>query len=222
MSKDLRTIRLLSGQNPEVIDRIQGIAVSKHFKANEAISWQTDACEYVYFILKGEVEIYRLSPSGREQILDRLGRGGCFNLVPALMENATNQANTRALTDCELLALGRGEFGRVLKEYPEFSFAVMRFLADRLARMTDLIETLSLYSVRQRVAKFLIDSADAREKENTVRWTQNDMAKRLGTVRDVLGRTLRKFADEGLIRFERERIILLDRQGLERAAMGEE
>ena len=48
------------------------------------------------------------------------------------------------------------------------------------------------------------------------------MAKRLGTVRDVLGRTLRKFADEGLVRFERERIILLDRQGLEKAAVGEE
>ena len=88
--------------------------------------------------------------------------------------------------------------------------------------MTDLIETLSLYSVRQRVAKFLIDEADAIEKENAVRWTQTDMAKRLGTVRDVLGRTLRKFADEGLVRFERERIILLDRQGLEKAATGEE
>ena len=176
----------------------------------------------MYFILKGEVEIYRLSPAGREQILDRLGQGGCFNLVPAFMENASNQANARALSNCDLLALGTSEFSRILKEYPEFAFTVMRFLAERLARMTDLIETLSLYSVRQRVAKFLIDEADAIEKENAVRWTQTDMAKRLGTVRDVLGRTLRKFADEGLVRFEREKIILLDRQGLEKAAIGEE
>ena len=222
MPVDIRKIHLFRSQSPEVIDRIQGSAVLKHFKANEAISWQADACEFVYFILKGEVEIYRLSPAGREQILDRLGQGGCFNLVPAFMENASNQANARALSNCELLALGTSEFNRILKEYPEFAFTVMRFLAERLARMTDLIETLSLYSVRQRVAKFLIDEADAIEKENAVRWTQTDMAKRLGTVRDVLGRTLRKFADEGLVRFERERIILLDRQGLEKAAMGEE
>ena len=88
--------------------------------------------------------------------------------------------------------------------------------------MTDLIETLSLYSVRQRVAKFLIGEAEALKKEDSIRWTQTDMAKRLGTVRDVLGRTLRKFADEGLVRFEREKILLMDRQGLEKAAQGEE
>ena len=218
----MRVIRLFHSQNPEVIDRIQANAVLKQFKTNEAINWQADACEYVYFILKGDVEIYRLSPAGREQILDRLGQGGCFNLVPALINDASNQANVRAISNCELLALGIGEFSRILKEYPEFALSVMHFLAERLARMTDLIETLSLYSVRQRVAKFLIDEADALDKENSVRWTQTDMAKRLGTVRDVLGRTLRKFADEGLIRFEREKIILLDRPGLEKAAMGEE
>ena len=222
MPVDIRKIHLFRSQSPEVIDHIQGSAVLKHFKVNEAISWQADAAEFVYFILKGEVEIYRLSPAGREQILDRLGQGGCFNLVPAFMENVSNQANARALSNCDLLALGTSEFNRILKEYPEFGLTVMRFLAERLARMTDLIETLSLYSVRQRVAKFLIDEADAIEKENDIRWTQTDMAKRLGTVRDVLGRTLRKFADEGLVRFERERIILLDRQGLEKAAMGEE
>jgi len=222
MPIDIRKIHLFRNQTPDVIDRIQEVAVFKHFKTNEAISWQADACEFVYFILRGEVEIYRLSPSGREQILDRLGQGSCFNLVPVFMENESNQANTRALSTCELLALGTSEFKRISKEFPEFAFSVMRFMAERLARMTDLIETLSLYSVRQRVAKFLIDEADAIDKENNVRWTQTDMAKRLGTVRDVLGRTLRKFADECLVRFERERIILLDREGLEKAALGEE
>ncbi len=222
MTLDVRKIHLFRSQHPEVIERIEGSTVLKHFTTNDAISWQADTCEFVYFILKGEVEIYRLSPTGREQILDRLGQGSCFNLVPAFINNASNQANARAISNCDLLALSINEFNRILKEYPEFAFTVMRFLAERLARMTDLIEILSLYSVRQRVAKFLIDEADTAVKENAVRWTQTDMAKRLGTVRDVLGRTLRKFADEGLVRFEREKIILLDRQGLEKAALGEE
>ena len=222
MQNDLKIIHLLRGQSPEVITRILNSAVFKRFKTNEAISWQADACEFVYFILEGEVEIYRLSPTGREQIVDRLGQGSCFNLVPAFLANATNQANARALSACELLALGTSDFGRILKEYPDFAFEVMGFFAERLARMADLIEILSLYSVRQRVAKFLIEEADALEKESTIRWTQTDMAKRLGTVRDVLGRALRKFADEGMVRFEREKIILLDRQRLEKTAMGEE
>ncbi len=222
MPVDISKIHLFRSQSPEVIKRIEGKAVLKNFMAGDAISWQADACEFVYFILIGEVEIYRLSPAGREQILDRLGQGACFNLVPAFIDNASNQANARAISNCELLALGINEFARILKEYPEFAFTIMRFLAERLTRMTDLIETLSLYSVRQRLARFLIDEADAIKKVGSVRWTQTDMAKRLGTVRDVLGRTLRKFVDEGLVRFEREKIILLNRQGLEKAALGEE
>jgi CRP/FNR family cyclic AMP-dependent transcriptional regulator len=222
MPTDLKIIRLLRGQNQEILTRISQWGVVKHFQKDEAISWQADPCEFVYFILQGEVEIYRLSPAGREQILDRLVQGGCFNLVPVLLENASNQANARALTACELLALGRSDFNRMFVQFPQFTLAVTHFFAERLARMTDLIETLSLYSVRQRVAKFLMDQADSIEKGSFVRLTQTDMAKRLGTVRDVLGRSLRKFEEDGLVRFEREKIILLDRNGLEKAAMGQE
>ncbi len=178
-------------------------------------------CEFVYFILRGDVEIYRLSPAGREHIIDRLEQGSCFNLVPIFLENASNQANVRALTVCDLLAVGKSDFRRLLKDYPDFMMAVTRFFAERLALMVDQIEILSLYSVRQRVAKFLIEQADAINNGTSIRWTQTDMAKRLGTVRDVIGRTLRKFADEGLVRFEREKIILLDRPGLEFVALGD-
>ena len=75
MLNDISKIRLLRGQSQEVITRIQESAIVKRFKSDEAISWQADPCEFVYFILKGEVEIYRLSPGGREQILDRMGPG---------------------------------------------------------------------------------------------------------------------------------------------------
>jgi len=49
-------------------------------------------------------------------------------------------------------------------------------------------------------------------------WTQDEIAAELGTVRDVMGRTLRAFADDGLLRLERQRIFLLDREGLETKA----
>lgn len=129
MPTDIKIIHLLRAQSPEVNARILESGVIKHFKTNEAISWQADACEFVYFILKGEVEIYRLSPAGREQILDRLGQSGCFNLVPAFLENASNQANARALSNCELLTLCTAEFNRILKDYPDFALAVMRFMS---------------------------------------------------------------------------------------------
>jgi CRP/FNR family transcriptional regulator len=63
------------------------------------------------------------------------------------------------------------------------------------------------------MARFLLrhvgESGEAR------RWTQDEIAAHLGTVRDVVGRTLRTFADAGLVRMDRQRIVLLDRDGLE-------
>ncbi|MBE9471465.1 MAG: winged helix-turn-helix domain-containing protein, partial [Chloroflexi bacterium] len=52
----------------------------------------------------------------------------------------------------------------------------------------------------------------------TQRWTQGEIAVHLGTVRDMVGRTLRAFADAGLIQMNRQRLVLLDREGLEAEA----
>ncbi len=127
-------------------------------------------------------------------------------------------ANARAASDVNLLRMSKDDFSDSLERLPEFSRAVADYLAQRLARMVNLVENLSLLSVRQRMAVFLIKQADGKER----RWTQDEMARRLGSVRDVVGRTLRKLANEGLIRFERQRILLLDRAALQKIADGEE
>jgi DNA-binding GntR family transcriptional regulator len=62
-------------------------------------------------------------------------------------------------------------------------------------------------------------SGVAEDRQPPRRWTQEEIATHIGTVRDVVGRVLRSFAAEGLIRRERGRLVVMDRAGLERAAM---
>jgi len=70
--------------------------------------------------------------------------------------------------------------------------------------------------VRTRLVRFLLQQAD--ESAVTSKWTQDEMAAHLGTVRDMIGRSLRALSDENLIRLDRGRIILLDRAALEAEA----
>jgi CRP/FNR family transcriptional regulator len=80
-----------------------------------------------------------------------------------------------------------------------------------------------LRSVRARLAKLLLpvaEASDAPALERSQMMTQSEMAARLGTVREMVGRALRAFADEGLIAFDRNRIVIVDRAGLEEAAEG--
>jgi len=103
---------------------------------------------------------------------------------------------------------------------PQVSLAVSQYLAAELRRLSDLAESLALHTVRTRLARFLVDHGDS---EATPRhWTQEEIAAQIGTVREMVGRTLRSFADEGLIRRQRGRIIVVNPQALEREASGSE
>ncbi len=218
MKTDLRKTHLFKDLSEVSLDALETCFQRKVFVKGSAILWEKDICRWVYFILSGNVDIYLLAPNGREQVLERLGAGEGFNLVPAFKHGAFNQANARAASDVDLLRMSKDDFSDSLERLPEFSRAVADYLAQHLARMVKLVENLSLLSVRQRMAVFLIKQADGKER----RWTQDEMARRLGSVRDVVGRTLRKLADEGLIRFERQRILLLDRAALQKIADDEE
>ncbi|MBM3136610.1 MAG: Crp/Fnr family transcriptional regulator [Chloroflexi bacterium] len=222
MSLEFQKLHIFRELTTDQIDRVKAQMTEKSYQRREMVIWQGDPCESVFFVISGEVEIFKLSPAGREQILDRMAAGRWFNLVPALIVDAKNQANVRTLIESRLLSISRSDFTRLLVEVPAFGLAVNRYFAQRLAHMTNLVESLSLYTVRQRLAQFLISQADAGGSGGTVRWTQSDIANRLGTVRDVLGRALRRMADEGMLRIEREKILLVDREKLQRAADGDE
>ncbi len=222
MSTDLKLFKVFSALGPDALRVLEKLAWRKKLEKDEMLIWAGEECRAVYFVLSGMVEVFRLAPSGREQTLETLGVGEGFNLVPVFLPTNLNPANVRALAPTDLLCFYKKEFLELLDQFPGLTRALAACFAGRLAGMVNMIESLSLFSVRQRLAAFLIRQADQNGEIPNKRWTQEDIARQLGSVRDVIGRTLRKFADEGLLRFQRQHILLLDRAGLLRVAEGEE
>jgi CRP/FNR family cyclic AMP-dependent transcriptional regulator len=199
-------------QLAEVVSHVQ----ERTFRRGEVILLEGEAPRAVYFIVHGQVRVYRLSPEGREQVLKRLGPGGAFNLVPVL-DGGPNPSSAMAWTDVTVYAIERGHFLQMVREHPALAVAVLADFATKLRHMTALVEDLSLRTVGARLAKLLLTQAT---EEETVprRMTQQEMAAQLGTVREVVGRALAELEREGLIRVERHRIIIVDRSGLESKA----
>jgi len=190
-----------------------------------------DPCETAYFVVAGEVRVYQVSAEGREQVLVSLASGQAFNTVPIYLEGGLNPANVVARTECRLLSVRAEELRALTLRNPDLGQAILRDFAGRLTHLTNMVSSLGLLNVRQRLVKFLVDQAEGsqpgahRETADDPastnlgrRWTQNDIAAHLGTVRDVVGRALRALESEGLIRLDRGRIVLVDRPGLERLA----
>jgi CRP/FNR family transcriptional regulator len=188
-------------------------ASTRNHPAGTILQIEGEECTRVSFVIKGALRIYRSAPNGREQVLQNLGPGMQFNTIPVISGQTVLKASARALTDITLFHIPAKDFLRIMNRHADFSSAVAAELALRLEHMTGLVEDLSLRSVRGRLARFLLDQAD--QGEISAQWTQDEIAARLGTVRDVIGRTLRGFMDAGLIRREGSRLMLVDRAGLE-------
>jgi CRP-like cAMP-binding protein len=215
-----RTITLLTDADDAVLKAFDERGWPVSYAKGEPVLWEGDACRTVYFIISGMVEVYRTAIDGREHTLRVLRTGDSFNLVPALLKEGKNFANVRCLQQTDLLLTDKQDLKDILTRFPKFSLRVLQDLAERLAGMTELAGDLALKSVRQRTAAFMMRAAENNKNDKDQHWTQDDMARQVGTVRDVIGRTLREFEEKGLIKRNRGNISLIDRDGLEKTAKG--
>lgn len=212
----LRSIALLADLSDDALARLAAVAIHRTYPPGEIIIVEGEPCRAAYFIARGQARVSRISREGREQVLAQLGPGQAFNTVPPFRDHARNHATVEAVTPVVTYAVTCSDLHHLVGECPELALAILHDFANRLDHLTNLVEDLSLHTVRGRLARFLLHHAD--EGAVTRQWTQAEIAAQLGTVRDMVGRTLRAFADAGLLRVERHRIVLLDREGLEAEA----
>jgi CRP/FNR family transcriptional regulator len=125
-----------------------------------------------------------------------------------------------AVSEVTLYSIPCRQFHRILRQHQEVAVAVSEHLAGEVRRLSDMVESLALHTVRTRLARFLLSTVE--DTDSPRRWTQEEIAAHIGTVREMVGRSLRAFADEGWIRRQRGRIAIVDRQGLEHEASGME
>lgn len=210
----LRQLDFCSGVPEVALAALAAIARPVERPAGTLLQLEGDPAEVMYVVLAGRVKIVRLSAGGREQVINVISAGGHFNTVP-IFDGGNCPANAEALTDVRLLALPRGAMLDVVSAHPALALALLREFTGRLRRMVNLIDELALHTVQGRLAGLLLEQASAAERgERPAALTQAEMAARIGTVREMVGRALKTFEALGLIRLDRGSIAVLDRDGL--------
>lgn len=169
-----------------------------------------DPSRGLFVITEGRVKLSRLSPAGREQVLHVEGAGASLAEVP-VFDGGGYVGTAVALTDARVLFVERQALLALCRRRPDVALGVIAVLARRLRRFAALIEDLSLRDVTGRLAGFLLAEASRTGVGGDFEiGTQDEMAARLGTVRELVSRSLTRLVRNGLIARAGRRVRLLD------------
>jgi CRP-like cAMP-binding protein len=215
----LKSVKHIADLPEHVLNDIAHFSRLRYYKAGQVIYLEGEQAETLYLLESGWVKATRMSPDGREQALLFLKPGEIFGDISVLTDTPYPGTVT-ALEEVAVWTIDKSSLLKLINRHPNLAMAVIRRLGERVMYFIGLIEDLSLRSVEARIANTLLKHAHIKGTQLIVprrSWTTFDMmATRLGTVRDVLRRALRNLEDEGLLKVEKQAIIILDREGLER------
>jgi CRP/FNR family transcriptional regulator len=185
------------------------------YETGEVLFWDHEPCAGLYVVKTGSVKLYKVSARGREFILATFGPGATFNEV-SVFDGENNPVNVAAIESAQAWIIRPEVIRKGIAQHPELARLMIANLSRNLRRMLSIIEGLSFYQVTSRLAR-LIEQLPAERLSGPAsqRLTQDEIAARLGTVREVVGRSLRELQSCGAIRVTRGRIHVLDPAMLE-------
>ncbi len=216
----IQTSYFFNGVPGKVIEEIAGSTRLKIVEKDEVIFFEGDVCEGLYILQSGTVKLFRQAPNGRELILKVLDTGASFNEVP-VFDGGTNPVNATALEHCEIWVVDAQSIRRALVSYPEIALSILAKLATNLRTLVQMAEELAFFQVTHRMARLLCQLlAEPTGRTETLRLTQDELAARLGTVREVAARALRELERSGAISMTHRQIGIRDRTRLEEWAQG--
>jgi len=178
---------------------------------------QGDACGNYLLVIEGSIKVIARSESGQEIVLYRVRRGSsCVLTTACLLSRGRYPAEGITETPVRALALPAGVFETGLDASPAFRRFVFEAYGQRLAEVIRRVEELRFGSIRQRLARHLLEQAT----DGRLDITHAQLAAELGSAREVISRQLKELVQQGLIRLERGRIFLQQPDALETLAAG--
>ncbi len=195
----LRRVQFLKTLPDDVLAELAGAGVERCLNRGEMLFAEHDRCLGLIVVLTGAVKVYKLDARGRELTLDSELPGESVFELP-LFDGGNYPASAEASQDGTIVYIVRRErFGQFVAAHPQIAALALRALAVRTRKLIQMVEAHSLHSVRTRLAAYLLQTADG-QAVFTLRETNEAIGSRIGTVREVISRTLHSFKDAGLIR----------------------
>lgn len=216
VSEFLPRVPYFAGLDPAEIEEISGLVFERSAERGTSIVLEGSRSDALFFVRAGAVKCFKTSPEGKEQILRIVLPWDSFNDA-AVFDGGASPEGAEAMSPVILYGITRANMDRILIAHPLVLLNALKVLSARIRHTLQLVEDLSFRHVINRIARVLLDYAGDGSGPRP-KLTQQEIASIVGTAREVVGRSLKTLQQEGVIRMERNRLVIVNREGLRQMA----
>ena len=176
-------------------------------------------CSGVVFVRSGSLRLYMMSDEGKEITLYRLHRGDlCMLSASCVLDAVAFDVFVDAEQDSQCCVVSGPAFAAVSRRNPDIRIFALEAAVSRFSDVMWVMQQILFMSMDKRLAIFLSDEA-ARIGSSTIALTHGQIAKYMGSAREVVSRMLKYFANEGIVEVSRGGVTILDKKRLRELAL---
>lgn len=220
IGETLKRVPIFSGLTEAELAFLAQRTAPRRFSAGETVFAEGEPCTGLYVVESGHVRIFKSSAGGREHVLNIEGPGSSVAELP-VFDGGNYPASVSAMDEATLLFVSKQDFQALCLQHPQVALKVLRVVGARLRRLVGIIEELSFTTVRHRLAAFLVRLARTEGRrsgsglEVSLSMNNQELASQIGTVRELISRTLSRFQAEGVIKIDGRNVMITDLNALE-------
>ena len=192
---------------------LQASAMSMRLPAGTVVFDENQPCQGFPLLLSGNIRVIKAAASGRELQLYRVSPGeSCILTSSCLLGHSSYHARGVVEQEVEMVVFPPSMFKILLSAHEPFRDYIFGLFSERLTDLMQLVSAVAFQKLDQRLAVLLV------AKPSPIHTTHQALADELGSVREIVSRLLKNFAEQGWVRVGREQIEVTDAAALKRLA----
>ena len=189
--------------------------VLKKIPKGQFIAMEGEPCNYLPIVKSGVVRVYKLSPNGQEMTLYRIKAGeSCILTISCLLTNKSFPAVAFTESESEVILVDSAKLKKWINDHNIWREFIFNYMSNIIFKVISLLESSTFNRTESRVIDFLVLNCE--EKSSELNITHQDIAREIGTSREVVSRILKELESQKIIKLSRGSIAILQKEALKK------
>lgn len=210
----LNSSHLFSRLSESQLEHVRQNAHASELEEGKTLFCQGDDVVCFYLVLSGKIKLFRVSPEGKEKVLDIVQQGDTFAEALMFMDHPHYPVNATALTPCSVLGINSRHFKSMLRDSMDTCFLLMGSMSFRLRGLIHEIDTLSLNTGTMRIVSYLLQNAPVDSDIFELGIAKSVIASRLSVKPETFSRILKNLHEQQILSISGRKVTIHDRKAL--------